>query len=107
RVVERLDTVIDGPRRSKNFLLKQLDDYGSVSKKLNLLPLLSLTVNRYQESVFEFQARRLVMAVIAKSKKGSGMSRWKLMRSASLPKERILPIVDDLLDWVVIGSNIK
>ncbi|HDY7478416.1 TPA: TniQ family protein [Vibrio vulnificus] len=107
RIVERLDTVIDGPRRSKNFLLKQLDDYGSVSKKLNLLPLLSLTVNRYQESVFEFQARRLVMAVIAKSKKGSGMSRWKLMRSASLPKERILPIVDDLLDWVVIGSNIK
>lgn len=60
-----------------------------MSKKLNLLPLLSLTVNRYQESVFEFQARRLVMAVIAKSKKGSGMSRWKLMRSASLPKERV------------------
>ncbi|HHY0465548.1 TPA: TnsD family Tn7-like transposition protein [Vibrio parahaemolyticus] len=70
RIVERLDTVIDGPRRSKNFLLKQLDDYGSVSKKLNLLPLLSLALNRYQESVFEFQARRLVMAVIAKSKTG-------------------------------------
>lgn len=107
RIVERLDTVVDGPRRSKNFLLKQLDDYGSVSKKLNLLPLLSFALNRYQESVFEFQARRLVIAVIAKSKTGSGMSRWQLMRSASLPKERIVPIVDDLLGWVATGSNLK
>lgn len=107
RIVERLDTVIDGPRRSKNFLLKQLDNYGSVSKKLNLLPLLSCALNRYQERVFEFQARRLVMAVIAKSPTGLGMSRWQLMRSASLPKERILPIVDDLLDWIATGSNIK
>ncbi|WP_243655288.1 TnsD family Tn7-like transposition protein [Vibrio crassostreae] len=106
-IVERLDTVIDGPRRSKNFLLKQLGDYGSVSKKLNLLPLVSFTLNRYQESVFEFQARRLAMAVIAKSQTGVGMSRWQLMRSASLPKERILPIVDDLLGWIVTGSNIK
>ncbi|WP_299685570.1 TnsD family Tn7-like transposition protein [uncultured Vibrio sp.] len=107
RIVERLDTVIDGPRRSKNFLLKQLDDYGSVSKKLNLLPLLSLTLNRYQESVFEFQARRLVMAVIAKSKTGSGMSRWQLMRSASLPDERIMPVIADLLGWVTTGSDYK
>ncbi|XNH89512.1 TnsD family Tn7-like transposition protein (plasmid) [Vibrio cyclitrophicus] len=107
RVVERLDTVIDGPRRSKNFLLKQLDDYGTVSKKLNLLPLLSLALNRYQESVFEFQARRLVMAVIAKSKIGSGMSRWQLMRSASLPSERIMPVIADLLGWVTTGSDYK
>ncbi len=107
RIVERLDTVIDGPRRSKNFLLKQLDDYGSVSKKLNLLPLLSFALNRYQESVFEFQARRLVMAVIAKSKTGSGMSRWQLMRSASLPNERIMPVIADLLGWVTTGSDYK
>ncbi|WP_046225226.1 TnsD family Tn7-like transposition protein [Vibrio sp. ECSMB14106] len=107
RIVERLDTVIDGPRRSKNFLLKQLDDYGSVSKKLNLLPLLSLALNRYQESVFEFQARRLVIAVIAKSKIGSGMSRWQLMRSASLPNERIMPVIADLLGWVTTGSDYK
>ncbi len=107
RIVERLDIVIDGPRRSKNFLLKQLDDYGSVSKKLNLLPLLSLALNRYQESVFEFQARRLVMAVIAKSKTGSGMSRWQLMRSASLSNERIMPVIADLLGWVTTGSDYK
>lgn len=107
RIVERLDTAIDGPRRSKNFLLKQLDDYGSVSKKLNSLPLLSFALNRYQESVFEFQARRLVMAVIAKSKTGSGMSRWQLMRSASLPNERIMPVIADLLGWVTTRSDYK
>ncbi|MEZ9686227.1 TnsD family Tn7-like transposition protein [Vibrio atlanticus] len=107
RIVERLDAVIDGPRRSKNFLLKQLDDYGSVSKKLNLLPLLSFALNRYQESVFEFQARRLTMAVIAKSQTGAGMSRWQLMRSASLPKERIMPVIADLLGWVTTGSDYK
>ncbi|NNN69670.1 TnsD family Tn7-like transposition protein [Vibrio sp. 3-2(1)] len=107
KVVELFDTVIDGPRRSKNFLLKQLDDYGSVSKKLNLLPLLSFALNRYQESIFEYQARRLAMTAITKSQTGAGMSRWQLMRSARLPKERILPIVDDLLDWVATGSNIK
>ncbi|MBE8555599.1 TnsD family Tn7-like transposition protein [Vibrio sp. OPT24] len=107
RVVERLDTAIDGPRRSKNFLLKQLDDYGSVSKKLNLLPLLSFALNKYQESVFEFQARRLTMAVIANSQTGSGISRWQLMRSASLPKEKIMPVIDDLLGWVTTGSDYK
>lgn len=107
RIIERLDTVIDGPRRSKNFLLKQLDTYGSVSKKLNSLPLLSYALNRYQESVFEFQARRLVMAVINNSKTGSRMSRWQLMRSASLPNERILPIIANLLGWVMTGSDYK
>ncbi len=107
RVVERLDVAIDGPRRSKNFLLKQLDDYGSVSKKLNLLPLLSFALNRYQESVFEFQARRLAMAVIVKSQAGAGRRRWQLMRAASLPKERIMPVIDDLLEWVTTDSDCK
>lgn len=110
RIVERLDAVIDGPRRSKNFLLKQLDDhynYGSVSKKLNSLPLLSFALNRYQESIFEFQARRLAMAVIAKSQTGAGLSCWQLMRSASLPKERIMPVIADLLGWVTTGSDYK
>ena len=107
RIIERLDIVIDGPRRSKNFLLKQLDTYGSVSKKLNSLPLLSFALTRYQESVFEFQARRLVMAVIENSKTGSRMSRWQLMRSANLPNERIMPVIIDLLGWVTTGSDYK
>ncbi len=106
-VIERLDSVIEGPRRSKNFLLKQLEDYGTVSKKLNLLPLLSCTLNRYQESIFEFQARRLVITVIKTKQTSEGMSRWQLMRSASLSKERILPIVDSLLDWAVSRSKLK
>jgi len=101
KIIERLDTVIDGPRRSKNFLLKQLGNHGSVSKTLKFLPLLSFALNRYQESVFEFQARRLTMTVIAKVQTGAAMSRWQLMRSARLPKERITPIVDNLLNWVV------
>ncbi|WP_202906410.1 TnsD family Tn7-like transposition protein [Morganella psychrotolerans] len=106
-VIERLDSVIEGPRRSQNFLLKQLEDYGTVSKKLNLLPLLSCTLNRYQESIFEFQARRLATTVIKTKQTGEGMNRWQLMRSASLSKERILPIVDSLLDWAVSGSKLK
>ena len=107
RVIEQLDIVIDGPQRSKNFLLKQLKKYSTLSKKLHLLPMLASTLNKYQESVFEYQSRRLAMTVIARSKTSEGMSRWQLMRSASLSKDRILPIVDNLLDWVVTESNIK
>jgi len=106
-VIEQLDSVIEGPRRSKNFFLKQLEDYGTVSKRLNLLPLLSCTLNRYQESIFEFQARRLAITVIKTKQTSEGMSRWQLMRSASISKERILPIVDSLLDWAVSGSKLK
>lgn len=107
RIIERLDSVIEGPRRSKNFLLKQLEDYGTVSKRLNLLPLLSYALNRYQESIFEFQARRLALTVIKTKQTSEGISRWQLMRSASLSKERILPIVDILLDWAVSESKLK
>tara|TARA_R110001583_G_scaffold43838_4_gene139266 strand:- start:14002 stop:15501 length:1500 start_codon:yes stop_codon:yes gene_type:complete len=107
RVLERLDTDVEGPRRSLNYLLKQLKRPNSVGKKLYLLPILASALNRYQESIFEFQARRLAMTVIKQSKAGAVISRWQLMRSASLPKEKILPIVDNLLDWVVMESNIK
>lgn len=106
-IINRLDTVIEGPRRSENYLLKQLQHSSTVSKKLILLPMLASTLNKYQESVFEYQARRLAMTVVARSQTCDGMSHWQLMRSASLSKERILPIVDSLLDWVVTESNIK
>ncbi|HHC7282564.1 TPA: TnsD family Tn7-like transposition protein [Vibrio parahaemolyticus] len=107
RVLERLDNNVEGPRRSQNYLLKQLKHSNSVAKKLYLLPMLASALNRYQESVVEFQARRLAMTVIKQSKAGAVISRWQLMRSANLPKERILPIVDNLLDWIVMESNIK
>jgi hypothetical protein len=107
RIIDRLDAVIEGPQRSKNFLLKQLKYSSTLSKKLHLLPMLASTLNKYQESVFEYQSRRLAITVIARSQTGEGISRWQLMRSASLPKERILPIVDNLLDWVVMESNIN
>tara|TARA_B100001063_G_scaffold207839_1_gene203943 strand:+ start:4736 stop:6259 length:1524 start_codon:yes stop_codon:yes gene_type:complete len=107
KIIGRLDTIIEGPRRSKHYLLKQLKHSNTISKKLFLLPILSSALNRYHESVFEFQARRLVMTVIARKQAGLGANRWQLMRYASLSEERIQPIVVKLLDWVVTGSNIK
>ena len=107
RIIEQLDTVVEGPRRSKNFLLKQLNNTGTLSKKLFLLPILASTLNRYQESILEFQARRLAIAIIASSQNGEAISRWQLMRSASLSQERIQPIAEKLLDWVVMESNIN
>jgi hypothetical protein len=107
RVIEQLDIVIEGPQRSKNFLLKQLKYSSTLSKKLHLLPMLASTLNKYQESVFEYQSRRLAIVVIAKSQTGEGISRWQLMRSASLPKERVELIVEKLLDWIIMESNIN
>jgi hypothetical protein len=107
RIIEQLDTVVEGPRRSKNFLLKQLNNTGTLSKKLFLLPILASTLNRYQESILEYQARRLAIAVIANTQNGEAISRWQLMRTASLSQERILPIVEMLLDWVITDSNIN
>jgi hypothetical protein len=105
--LDLLDTNINGPRRSKHYLIKQLKQSSTVSKKLFLLPLLTATLNRYQESIFEFQARRLAITAITRSQTGEGMIRWQLMRSASLSEERIQPIVEQLLDWVVMESNIN
>lgn len=107
RIIEQLDTVVEGPRRSKNFLLKQLKNTATLSKKLFLLPMLASTLNLYQESTLEFQARRLAIAIIASSQNGEAISRWQLMRSASLSQERIQPIAEKLLDWVVMESNIN
>ncbi|GAA6171259.1 hypothetical protein NBRC116592_09290 [Colwellia sp. KU-HH00111] len=107
RIIDQLDTVITGPRRSKNYLLKQLKHSSTLSKKLPLMPKLTSTLNRYQESTFEFQARRLTMTVMTRTQAALGMSRWQLMRSASLSEERIQPIVEKLLDWIVMESNIN
>lgn len=107
KILKSLDFEIEGPRRSKNYLIKQLENSTTVGKKLYLLPKLASALNRYQESVIEFQARRLAIAVIAKKKAKEGLIHWQLMRSASLPKERILPIIGNLLEWVVTESNIR
>ena len=107
RIIDQLDAVIEGPRRSKNYLLRQLKHSSTLSKKMSLMPKLASALNRYQESIFEFQARRLTITVMARTQAATGISRWQLMRSASLSEERIQPIVEKLLDWVVTESNTK
>ena len=74
---------------------------------MSLMPKLASALSRYQERIFEFQARRLTITVMARKQAVSGMSRWQLMRSASLSEERIQPIVEKLLDWIIMESNIK
>ncbi|MCG9731114.1 TnsD family transposase [Shewanella sp. Isolate13] len=50
---------LKGPRRSKNWYSKQINQLNRMLNKLNLLPLCSLFFDRYSESVEEYQTRRL------------------------------------------------
>lgn len=62
--INSLDTHIIGPRRSKQFLLSQLPNWRSISKNLNHLRRLRHLLNTYQETIQEYQIRRITLACV-------------------------------------------
>jgi len=73
------------PRHSKLWFLQQLANKAIIAKNLSKLPLTSRFLNAYQETVTEYQIRRLVRAMIYKS----NLPSWELLRCAGLSEERM------------------
>mgnify|MGYP000058900663 FL=1 len=75
------------PRQSKKWFIQQLPHAGSIENYLSKLPLTSAFLQKYQETVSEYQIRRFTREFINPANKL--LSFWALHRKAGLSEERM------------------
>ena len=91
------------PRRSRNWFLHQLPHHASVERHLAQPPLCHAFLERYAESVGEYQIRRLTRAALEDASAGRCSKRWQLERRCGLNKGRTAPLaaafIADMGEW--------
>ena len=98
--IKRLDSSLDHPRATSSWLLKQIPNGTSIAKNLQKLPLAAFCLQRYSESVEDYQIRRISQAFIKLKQEGLELRRWRLLRRATLSKERITKEAQIFLEMV-------
>lgn len=88
------------PRQSKQWFIHQLEWQSCVEKNKDKLPLTYSFLERYQETVPEYQIRRLTRAYIYAD---DNLPRWQLLRRAGLSDERISDLANTFLK--VVGRH--
>ena len=86
-----------GPRHSQTYLLKQLGKLSTLEKKLDQLPRTRRLLERYTESVPEYQIRRLRNAWWELKQEFQYPPRWRLIRIAGLSETRLTDQARDYL----------
>lgn len=85
------------PRRSRSWFLMQLPHRASVERHLDQLSLCRAFLERYAESVYEYQIRRLTKAMVEDTRVGITSKRWELERRCGLNKYRMAPLTTAFL----------
>lgn len=82
------DLMYKGPRISANYLLSHLPNHSSIEKNLDKLPLVRMYLQRYTETITEYQLRRLATTCAGFYEDGVELKQWVALRKAGLSKER-------------------
>ena len=93
------------PRRSRNWFLQQLPHRASVEHRLDQLPLCRTFLDRYAESVGEYQIRRLTAAMLEDVQTGITSRRWELEKRCGLEKSKMAPLTTEFIR--LVGSWIE
>lgn len=88
------------PRRSRNWFLRQLPHNTSVEHHLDKLPLCRRFLERYAESVGEYQIRRLTRTMLEDAAAGRYPRRWQLERRSGLSRSRITPLAESFMERI-------
>lgn len=80
-----------GPRISANYLLSHLPNHSSLEKNLDKLPLVRMYLQRYTETITEYQLRRLANTCFELYQNSGLLKKWVVLRKAGLSKERLTP----------------
>lgn len=102
RIIYNSEADLSRPRASKRWLMYELTNTSTVEKYAHKMPLTSLFLNRYAESVTEYQIRRITHQLLTNPHRYI-TRRWFLMRAAGLSDERLTPMTKQLLNS--IGSS--
>lgn len=92
------------PRKSRNWFLRQLPHRSSVEHHLEQLPLCRAFLDRYTESVGEYQIRRLTRVLLENVRAGISERRWELERRCGLDKTKMAPMTFSFIramgEWI-------
>jgi len=91
RLIYQSDLRLDLPRLSANWLLQQLPNKASISKNIRKLPLVNKVLQRYAESITEYQLRRICCIFTRLRDEHIPPKMWLVLRMSGLSKERITP----------------
>ncbi|CAD6365207.1 TnsD family Tn7-like transposition protein [Shewanella putrefaciens] len=78
-----------GPRFSANYLLGRLPNRSTIEKNLDKLPLVRMYLQRYTETITEYQLRRLANACFGLYQNPGLLKKWVVLRKAGLSKDRL------------------
>jgi hypothetical protein len=76
-------------RMSKRWFLQQFSQEATLSKNIDKLPLTAAFLDRYSETITEYQLRRVAMYVSEKKLKNSEYRPWEMLRGVGLSKQRM------------------
>jgi hypothetical protein len=88
-ILRFLRASMSGPRQSQTFLLKRLGKSSTLEKNLHRLPRTRRLLERYSESVSQYQVRRLQNAWYEIQQNFEHPPRWRLLRCAGLSEMRL------------------
>nr|WP_288500608.1 TnsD family Tn7-like transposition protein [uncultured Pseudomonas sp.] len=86
------------PRKSRTWFINQLPHRSSVEHHLKQLPLCNLFLERYAESVDEYQIRRITRAKLDDLRIGRASKVWELKRCCGLDNSNLSPLVNRFIE---------
>ncbi|MDU0353757.1 TnsD family Tn7-like transposition protein [Paraglaciecola aquimarina] len=96
-VITRIDADLSLPRATKRWLMFQLSNTSTIEKYSHKLPLASMFLSRYAESVSEYQVRRITYQLL-NNRHPHITRRWFLLRASGLSEERMTSITRQFLE---------
>tara|TARA_R110001583_G_scaffold195405_1_gene372889 strand:+ start:17079 stop:17957 length:879 start_codon:yes stop_codon:yes gene_type:complete len=90
-IIPRIDEGLSLPRSTKRWLMFQLSNTSTVEKFAQKLPITSMFLERYAESVSEYQIRRITHQLFT-NPHSFITRRWFLLRASGLSEERMTEI---------------
>jgi len=104
RIRNRSESDLSLPWISKKWYINQLPTPSSIEKRLAKLPLTNKFLNRYAETITEYQVRRIAKVTIENDVMNVPL--WILLRKAGLSKERMTKTTEKLMRFAW-GLNYK
>jgi len=100
KIIQEESLDLEGPRLTRNFLLKKLPHSSTIERNLYRLPLCKEFFIRYVESLVEYQIRRITIETIKARLRGVIYRRWELERHCGLDRNRLPKITESFIQWI-------
>jgi hypothetical protein len=92
---------LSSPRRTMNWFLSHIEHASTVEKKRYKLPLTRLFLDKYCESIEDYQIRRITNIISSVPSEKHDCKRWKILRMSGLSEERLTEQARRFLERII------